>query len=57
MENVFICVYVINGAREFLPAFMQFLGILLIMGVFDRIAVDTLWVGHTKHESVLKQKI
>ena len=43
-----ICVYVINGAREFLPAFMQFLGILLIMGVFDRIVVDTLWVGHTK---------
>ena len=35
-----ICVYVINGAREFLPAFMQFLGILLIMGVFDRIVVD-----------------
>lgn len=49
-----ICVYVINGAREFLSAFMQFLGILLIMGVFDRIVVDTLWVGHTKAWIVLQ---
>ena len=35
-----LCVYVINGARGFLPSFLQFVAILWIMGVFDRIVVD-----------------
>lgn len=43
-----LCVYVINGARGFLPSFLQFVAILWIMGVFDRIVVDLIWVGHTK---------
>lgn len=43
-----VCVYGINGARGFLPAFLQFVGILWIMGVFDRLVVDWYWVGHTK---------
>ena len=43
-----ICVYAINGARGFLQGFLQLVGILLIMGVFDRIGIDLIWVGHTK---------
>ena len=43
-----ICVFVINGARGFMPSFLQFTGILLIMGVFDRLYIDWYWVGHTK---------
>ena len=42
-----VCVYVVNGTRGFLPCFLQFTAIFLIMGVFDRICVDTIWVGHT----------
>lgn len=43
-----LCVYVINGARGFLPSFLQFVAILWIMGIFDRIVIDLIWVGHTK---------
>lgn len=43
-----ICVFVINGARGFNESFLQFVGILLIMGIFDRIVIDIIWVGHTK---------
>lgn len=45
---VMICVFVINGARGFQQTFIQFVLITWIMGVFDRIVVDTIWVGHTK---------
>ena len=43
-----LCVFVINGARGFWSSFGQFVGILWIMGIFDRIGIDLIWVGHTK---------
>ena len=43
-----VCVFAINGARGLWPTFAQFVSVLLIMGVFDRIFIDWLWVGHTK---------
>ncbi|MBQ8134425.1 MAG: hypothetical protein IJ192_08485 [Clostridia bacterium] len=43
-----VCVYAINGARGFLSGFWQIAVIWLIMGVFDRIVIDVIWVGHTK---------
>ena len=43
-----ICVYVINGADNFLEGFWQMTAIFLIMGVFDRIVIDGIWVGYTK---------
>ncbi len=43
-----VCVYWINGARGFWEGFWQITVILLIMGVFDRIVIDVIWVGHTK---------
>ncbi|MBQ8935170.1 MAG: hypothetical protein IJ049_02025 [Oscillospiraceae bacterium] len=43
-----VCVYGINGARGFISGFWQITAILLIMGVFDRIVIDVIWVGHTK---------
>lgn len=39
--------YIVNGARTFAEGFLHMLVILLIMGVYDRIVVDVLWVGHT----------
>ncbi len=45
---VLICVYVINGARGFRPAFLQMLGILSIVNAIDRLLIDEYWVGHTK---------
>ncbi len=45
---VLICVYVINGARGFWPAFWQMFGILSIVNVIDRLMIDEYWVGHTK---------
>lgn len=39
-----VCVYGINGARGFL----QFVGILWIMGAFDRLVADWYWVDCTK---------
>lgn len=43
-----ICVYGINGTRGFISGFWQITFIWLIMGVFDRIVIDVIWVGHTK---------
>ena len=43
-----VCVYAINGTRGFLHCFIQFVSIFLIMGVFDRICIDLIWVGYTK---------
>ena len=45
---VLICVYVINGAKGFRPAFWQMFGILSIVNVIDRLMIDEYWVGHTK---------
>jgi len=45
---VIVCVYMINGARGFLPGFWQELIILMIMNLVDRLVVDEYWVGHTK---------
>ena len=45
---VLICVYVINSARGFWPAFWQMFGILSIVNVIDRLLIDEYWVGHTK---------
>lgn len=43
-----ICVFGINGARAFQQSFLQFVTIFWIMGFFDRICIDGIWVGHTK---------
>lgn len=43
-----ICVFAVNGTRGFLPSFVEFLVILMIAQVFDRIVIDLIWVGHTK---------
>ena len=44
---VLVCVYVINGARGFLPGFWQALVVLWIMNLIDRFLIDDYWVGHT----------
>lgn len=43
-----VCVVCINGARGFREIFLQMLGILAMEGFFDRIIIDTLWVGCTR---------
>ena len=45
---ILICVYGINGARDFLTGFWQMFVILSVMNVMDRLLVDGWWVGHTK---------
>ena len=45
---VLVCVYGVNGARDFLSGFWQMFVILSVMNVMDRIIVDDWWVGHTK---------
>ena len=45
---VLICVYVINGARDFFAGFWQGFVILSIMNLIDRFLIDEYWVGHTK---------
>ena len=45
---VFVCVYLINGARGFWPGFWQGFVILSIMNLIDRLLIDEYWVGHTK---------
>ena len=45
---VLVCVYVLNGARDFLAGFWQMLVILSVMNLMDRFLVDDFWVGHTK---------
>ena len=44
---VLVCVYMINGARGFLPGFWQMFVILSIMNLIDRFLIDEYWVGHT----------
>lgn len=41
-------VYVLNGARGFLDGFLQMLVIFAVMAVYDKLFIDTYWVGHTK---------
>ena len=44
---VLVCAYLINGARGFMPGFIQMFVILSIMNVIDRALLDGFWVGHT----------
>ena len=44
---VLVCVYAVNGARDFLAGFWQLLVILSVMNLIDRFWVDGYWVGHT----------
>ena len=45
---ILVCVYAINGARNFWSGFWQMFVILSIMNLIDRFLVDNWWVGHTK---------
>ena len=45
---VLVCVYAVNGARDFLTGFWQLLAILFIMNLIDRFLIDEYWVGQTK---------
>ena len=45
---VLVSVYVVNGARGFLPGFWQSFAILSIVNLIDRLGIDAWWVGHTK---------
>lgn len=45
---ILVCVYGINGARDFWSGFWQMFVILSVMNVMDRFLVDDWWVGHTK---------
>lgn len=45
---VLVSVYVVNGARGFLPGFWQSFAILSITNLIDRLGIDAYWVGHTK---------
>ena len=45
---VLFSVYVVNGARGFLPGFLQMFAILSIANLIDRLLIDEYWVGHTK---------
>ena len=44
---VLVCVYGINGAKDFAAGFWQLLVILSIMNLIDRFLIDGYWVGHT----------
>ena len=45
---VLFSVYVVNGARGFLPGFLQMFAILSIANLIDRLLIDEYWVGHTR---------
>ena len=45
---ILMCVYGINGARDFWSGFWQMFVILSVMNLMDRFLVDDYWVGHTK---------
>lgn len=45
---VLVCVYAVNGARDFVTGFWQLLVILSVMNLIDRFLVDGYWVGHTE---------
>ena len=48
LTYVLVCVYGINGARGFLPGFLQGFVILSIMNLIDRLLIDEYWVNHTE---------
>ncbi len=43
-----VSVYIVNGARGFLPGFWQMFTILSVVNLIDRLVIDGYWVGHTK---------
>ena len=45
---VLVSVYIVNGARGFLPGFWQMFAILSVVNLIDRLVIDGYWVGHTK---------
>lgn len=45
---ILVCVYGINGARDFWSGFWQMFVILSVMNLMDRFLVDDYWGGHTK---------
>ena len=45
---ILVCVYAVNGVKDFWSGFWQMFVILFIMNVMDRFLVDEWWVGHTK---------
>ncbi|MCM1055011.1 MAG: hypothetical protein NC394_05730 [Bacteroides sp.] len=45
---IIAAVYFVNGARGFVQGFLQSLIIIMIMGVFDKLVIETLWVDHGK---------
>lgn len=48
LAYVLVCVYAINGARDFWSGFWQCFVILSVMNLIDRFGIDGYWVGHTK---------
>ena len=44
---VLVCVYAVNGARDFLAGFWQLLVILSVMNLIDRFLIDGYWVEYT----------
>lgn len=45
---IFVCIYDINGAENYIQAFWQTFVILSMMNLIDRLIIDEIWVGHTK---------
>jgi hypothetical protein len=45
---VLVSVWIVNGARGFLPGFWQAFAILSIVNLIDRLIIDEYWVGHTR---------
>lgn len=43
-----VCVYPVNGARDFLAGFWQLFVILSVMNLIDRFLIDSYWGGRTK---------
>ena len=50
---VMVCVYALNGAKDFVQGFWQLLVILSVMSLIDRFLVDGYWVGHTNAWEIL----
>lgn len=48
LSFVLFAVYAINGARGYLTPFLQIYALMMAEGLFDRLFIDTYWVGHTK---------
>ena len=45
---VLVAVYAVNGARGFLPGFLQMFAVFSVMNLIDRLLIDELWVGQSK---------